>query len=242
MPPEEHAKLSASGAHIWLNCSKSYALQKDIPNVGSVFTEEGTRAHAYAEMLLREMFAKGEVEQVEPDNKEMDIACHMYADFISERVNEDWEDTPTVLIEKRVDFSRWVKGGFGTSDCIIAKNDTLIVCDLKYGKGVKVDATNNPQLRLYALGALNEFELWNFKKVEMSIIQPRLDHISSETINIEELLAFGEIAKKASEEAFSEKGDAHSGEWCRFCRANPICKERAKRPLETIQKILSLTR
>lgn len=239
--PGKHAELSASGAHIWMNCPASYRLTRGMPDDETPYAEEGTRAHAYCEFLLRESFEKGKPHEVaRPDDKEMEICGHEYLDFIEEKFIGDWEDLPEVFIEQRVDFSRWVKGGFGTSDCLIAKADTLVVCDFKYGKGVRVEAEGNPQLRLYALGAVEGLSLWDFNQVEMNIIQPRLDHVSTETIGIAELLAFGDEARKASELAFSGEGRAKAGPWCKFCKANPICKERAKRPLETMKKILNI--
>lgn len=239
--PGQHAKLSASGAHIWMNCPASYRITKDMPDVETPYAEEGTRAHAYCEYLLRKALEpKAEIPEAIPDNREMEVCCQEYADFIQDKLIEDWEDLPEAFVERRVDFSKWVEGGFGTSDCIIAKADTVVVNDFKYGKGVRVEAKGNPQLRLYALGAIDELSLWDFEKVEMNIIQPRLDHVSSETVSVAELLEFGEMAKEASELAFSGNGPAKAGPWCKFCKANAICKERAAKPLETIRKILDI--
>lgn len=241
MPPRAHAKLSASGSSMWINCPGSYGLAKDLPDVETPFAEEGTRAHAYCEYLVRTKVcgAKG-LTPVVPDNREMELCGQDYADFVLDKYIEDWEDFPLVEVEQKVDFSPWVKEGFGTCDCLIVKADKLVIIDFKYGKGVKVEAKGNTQLRLYALGALNRFRLWDFKTIEMNIFQPRLDHISTEEIPIEELMQFGEFAKKASTLAYSCKGPLKAGPWCQFCKVNAICKERAKKPLETIRKILEI--
>ena len=241
MPPRAHAKLSASGSSMWINCPGSYGLTKDLPDVETSFAEEGTRAHAYCEYLVRKDVNKEvNLKEVIPDNKEMEICGKSYLEFMWNKYIDDWEDFPLVEVEQRVDFSPWVKEGFGTCDCLMVKKDKLVVIDFKYGKGVKVEAKGNTQLRLYALGALNRFDLCDFKTIEMNIFQPRLDHISTEEIPIEELMQFGEFAKKASTLAYSCKGPFKAGPWCQFCKVNAICKERAKKPLETIQKILEI--
>lgn len=241
MPPRAHAKLSASGSSMWINCPGSYGLTKDLPDVETSFAEEGTRAHAYCEYLVRKDVNKEvNLKEVVPDNREMELCGQDYADFVLDKCIEDWEDFPLVEVEQKVDFSPWVKEGFGTCDCLIVKADKLVIIDFKYGKGVKVEAKGNTQLRLYALGALNRFDLWDFKTIEMNIFQPRLDHISTEEIPIEELMQFGEFAKKASTLAYSCKGPLKAGPWCQFCKVNAVCKERAKKPLETIRKILEI--
>lgn len=241
MPPRAHAKLSASGSSMWINCPGSYGLTKDVPDVETSFAEEGTRAHAYCEYLVRKDVNKEvNLKEVVPDNREMELCGQDYADFVLDKCIEDWEDFPLVEVEQKVDFSPWVKEGFGTCDCLIVKADKLVIIDFKYGKGVKVEAKGNTQLRLYALGALNRFDLWDFKTIEMNIFQPRLDHISTEEIPIEELMQFGEFAKKASTLAYSCKGPLKAGPWCQFCKVNAVCKERAKKPLETIRKILEI--
>lgn len=240
MPSRVHAKLSASGSSMWMNCPGSYGLTKDLPDVETPYAEEGTRAHAYCEYLIRTKICNEAPPPVVPDNKEMELCGQDYEEFVLDKYNDDWEDFPLVEVEQKVDFSPWVKEGFGTCDCLMVKQDKLVIIDFKYGKGVRVEAKGNTQLRLYALGALNRFSLWDFKTIEMNIFQPRLDHISTEEIPIEELMQFGEFAKKASAIAYSCKGPLKAGPWCQFCKVNAICKERAKKPLETIQKILEI--
>lgn len=238
--PSEHAKLSASGSSIWMNCPASYQLTKDLPDISTPFTEEGTRAHAYCEYLLRTEWLDEVLPKMQPDNQEMRVCCESYKDFVIDKLIEDWEDIPTLEIEQRVDFSPWVPEGFGTCDCLIVSGNKLKIVDFKYGKGVQVDATDNSQMQLYALGALNRFDLLDFKTVEMTIFQPRLDNISTQTKTIEELLNFGKLAKSAAELALSSQPKAKAGKWCRFCKVNAICKTRASEPLSTIQQILDI--
>ena len=238
--PNEHAKLSASGSHIWMNCPKSYSLTKDLPDVDTPFSEEGTRAHAYCEYLLHKFILNENVEPVVPDNKEMELCGFAYLDFISSKYGEDYETLPDIEIEQRLDFSPWVEDGFGTCDCLIITRNQIKIIDFKYGKGVKVDANENSQLQLYALGALNRFELYDFKTVEMNIFQPRLDHISTQTKSVSELIDFGKRAKELSKEALNGKCKANPGAWCKFCKVNAICKARAREPLETIKRILEI--
>jgi len=148
---------------------------------------------------------------------------------VLERITEG----ATVLLEQRLDFSPWVPEGFGTGDAVIITDNRLEIVDLKYGKGVPVSAECNPQLRLYALGAINEFGmLYDFKTVRTTIVQPRLDNISSEELAVEELLQWGETVKPIAWQAFTGKGDFHAGDHCRFCRARYTCRARAEANLE----------
>ena len=238
--PSGHAKLSASGSSIWLNCPASYSLTKDLPDVDTPFSQEGTRAHCYCEYLLRKEWLNPDIEEVLPDDKEMELCGNEYKDFVDLKIIEDWEDIPALEVEQKVDFSPWVPGGFGTCDCLIVCKDKLKIIDFKYGKGVKVEAQDNTQMQLYALGALNRFEFLDFETVEMTIFQPRIDNISSQTKTVSELLEFGRIAKRAADLALSEKGPAKTGKWCRFCKVNALCKARAAEPLNTIKQILEI--
>ena len=238
--PNEHAKLSASGSHIWMNCPRSYVLTKDLPDVDTPFSEEGTRAHAYCEYLLNKNIRKLTVDEIVPDDQEMKISGLAYLDFVGDKYVENYEELPVLEVEQKVDFSPWVEDGFGTCDCLIIERDQIKIIDFKYGKGVKVDANENSQLQLYALGALNRFDLWDFKKVEMNIFQPRIDNISTSVKTIDELLEFGKKIKELSSKALKGEGTANPGEWCKFCKVNAICKARAREPLETIKRILEI--
>ena len=152
----------------------------------------------------------------------------VYLDYI-DSIMLSYPSTPHIAIERRVDYSTYVPEGFGTADCIIVYGDTLHVVDYKHGKGVPVSADHNPQMMLYALGALNAYQLlYSIHTIKMSIVQPRLDSISEWEIKSEELLKWGdEFVKPRAEKAFKGEGDCVPGEHCRFCRAKAICRARA---------------
>lgn len=238
-----HAKLSASGAKKWINCPGSVLLEGQCPNESSGYATEGTNAHALCEAKIR--FALKEltrykynkaVSGLETDPSMEDYADG-YRDFVIERYNAAKAvcDDAVIELEKRLDFSAWVPEGFGTGDCIIAADGVLEIIDLKYGKGVKVDAESNPQLRLYALGAFSTYDyLYAIDKIRMTIYQPRMDNISSEEISVAELLTWGEGIKGIAQKAYAGCEEYHCGEHCdsAFCRARAICRAYADRQLE----------
>ena len=235
--PTQHALLSASGAHRWLHCTGSPLLEKDFPDSTSVYAQEGTLAHELCELKL--MAYTGEITKrklTSMKNKlmkselwqpEMDSTSEAYLDYIKD-ITMSYTVKPVILTEKRVDFSRYVPEGFGTADCLILAGDTLHVVDYKHGKGVVVDADHNPQMMLYALGAMSELSLlYRFKFVHMTIVQPRVNNISEFTMTADELIEWGEtIVKPKAEAAMSGKGEFDAGDWCRFCRAKQQCKTR----------------
>lgn len=235
--PTQHALLSASGAHRWLHCTGSPLLEKDFPDSTSIYAQEGTLAHELCELKL--MAYAGEITKrklTSMKNKlmkselwqpEMDSTSEAYLDYIKD-ITMSYTVKPVILTEKRVDFSRYVPEGFGTADCLILAGDTLHVVDYKHGKGVVVDADHNPQMMLYALGAMSELSLlYRFKFVHMTIVQPRVNNISEFTMTAEELTEWGEtVVKPKAEAAISGKGEFEAGDWCRFCRAKRQCKTR----------------
>lgn len=235
--PTQHALLSASGAHRWLHCTGSPLLEKDFPDSTSVYAQEGTLAHYLCELKL--MAYTGEITKrklTSMKNKlmkselwqpEMDSTSEAYLDYIKD-ITMSYTVKPVILIEKKVDFSRYVPEGFGTADCLILAGDTLHVVDYKHGKGVVVDAEHNPQMMLYALGAMDELSLlYRFKFVHMTIVQPRVNNISEFTLTADELTEWGEmVVKPKAEAAISGKGEFEAGDWCRFCRAKQQCKTR----------------
>lgn len=235
--PTQHALLSASGAHRWLHCTGSPLLEKDFPDSTSVYAQEGTLAHYLCELKL--MAYTGEITKrklTSMKNKlmkselwqpEMDSTSEAYLDYIKD-ITMSYTVKPVILTEKRVDFSRYVPEGFGTADCLILAGDTLHVVDYKHGKGVVVDADHNPQMMLYALGAMSELSLlYRFKFVHMTIVQPRVNNISEFTMTADELIEWGEsVVKPKAEAAMSGKGEFEAGDWCRFCRAKQQCKTR----------------
>lgn len=235
--PTQHALLSASGAHRWLHCTGSPLLEKDFPDSTSVYAQEGTLAHELCELKL--MAYTGEITKrklTSMKNKlmkselwqpEMDSTSEAYLDYIKD-ITMSYTVKPVILTEKKVDFSQYVPEGFGTADCLILAGDTLHVVDYKHGKGVVVDADHNPQMMLYALGAMSELSLlYRFKFVHMTIVQPRVNNISEFTMTADELIEWGEkVVKPKAEAAMSGKGEFEAGDWCRFCRAKQQCKTR----------------
>ena len=242
MPPSEHAVLSASSANRWLHCPPSVRLSEGYMDKASVFAMEGTSAHELCEYKLRSalgMEAENPTENLDFYNTEMEECAEGYATYILglvEKANETCSD-PVVMVEQRVDFSRYVPEGFGTADCIIIADETLNIVDYKHGKGVEVSAEDNPQMKLYALGALELFDcLYDISKVQMTIFQPRLSNISVFVMDKADLLnwANDELTTKA-ELAFEGKGELCCGEWCKFCKAKSNCKERARVNMEMAQ-------
>lgn len=242
MPPSEHAVLSASSANRWLHCPPSVRLSEGYMDKASVFAMEGTSAHELCEYKLRSalgMEAENPTENLDFYNTEMEECAEGYATYILELVEKAKEtcSDPVVMVEQRVDFSRYVPEGFGTADCIIIDDETLNIVDYKHGKGVEVSAEDNPQMKLYALGALELFDcLYDISKVQMTIFQPRLSNVSVFVMDKADLLnwANDELTAKA-ELAFEGKGELCCGEWCKFCKAKANCKERAKVNMEMAQ-------
>lgn len=242
MPPSEHAVLSASSANRWLHCPPSVRLSEGYMDKASVFAMEGTSAHELCEYRLRSalgMEAENPTENLDFYNTEMEECAEGYATYILELVEKAKEtcSDPVVMVEQRVDFSRYVPEGFGTADCIIIADETLNIVDYKHGKGVEVSAEDNPQMKLYALGALELFDcLYDISKVQMTIFQPRLSNVSVFVMDKADLLnwANDELTAKA-ELAFEGKGELCCGEWCKFCKAKANCKERAKVNMEMAQ-------
>ena len=239
-----HAKLSASGASRWATCPGSVQMEEGIPDKESIYAQEGTLAHELSELKLKHYLdSKGfgkrklnaAIKKIKEDDlyqAEMDGFTDNYVDFIKEKALS-FPSKPYIEIEKRVDFSSWVPGGFGTCDCILIHGTTLSIIDLKYGKGVPVSAEKNEQLILYALGAYNAFNLiYDIKKIEMNIVQPRLNNFSSWEVDLTELLLWGDYFNVQSSKALSGEGElVPSAKACKFCKARDICSARAENNL-----------
>ncbi len=212
-----HAKLSASGAHRWMNCPGSVAAEDGIPDRTSSFAAEGTLAHDIVERALR----LGVNCDTICDRPDMAEPAQVYVDYVRALPGQHR------FIETRVSFEEWVPGGFGTADIIVIDESTgtLHISDLKFGKGVRVDAEHNPQALLYALGACNAFGfVHEIERVKIAIIQPRIDHISEWEITITDLLKWGEIARTAAEETTKVNAPRVPGDkQCRFCKAKGDC-------------------
>lgn len=240
--PDVHSRFPASASHRWINCPGSIRLSESAHLVEpeSAYATEGTLAHAIAEQKLRIAIDKtvkaSDLKRLTKDplyDGEMDEATTYYAGLVMEHYNAAGPDAE-LMIEQRVDFSDWVPGGFGTSDAIITNDDTIEVIDLKYGKGIRVDAEGNSQMRLYALGALAMCgALYDFDKVRMTIVQPRLDHVSVEEMAIDDLLEWAKVyVVPAAELAASDDAPLAAGDWCRWCPARATCRKRAEKNLE----------
>ncbi len=237
-----HALLSASGAHRWMECPASAKLEQQFPDTTSKAAKEGTLAHELCEMKLRHyMFTKdygkrklnADMKKMKENplwSDEMPEYADAYVDYIKS-VALGFKSAPGVIIEGRVDFSRWVPEGFGTADCILISGDTLSVIDFKYGKGVAVEAEHNPQLLLYALGAYATYGmLYPIQHIRLAIVQPRLRaEVSEWECSLDELLSFGKTAAERAAEAMGENAAFHPVEKaCRFCRAKAQCRARAE--------------
>lgn len=239
MPPKGHAVLSASSSDRWLHCPPSARLCESYEDKGSDYAAEGTDAHALCEYKLRRalgMETTDPTENLTWYNTEMDDCATGYATYVLEQVETAKQTCtdPTVLIEQRVDFSRWVEGGFGTADCIIVADGTLEICDYKHGLGVLVSAEENPQMMCYALGALELFDdIYDISEVSMTIYQPRRDNVSTYKMAKADLLRWAdEVLKPTADIAFAGDGNFLCGEWCTFCRAKNDCRARAEANLE----------
>lgn len=245
-----HAKLSASGASRWATCPGSVQMEDGIPDKESVYAREGTLAHEMSELKLKHYLdPKGfgkrklnaaikKLKENELYQAEMDSYTDTYVDFIKEKALS-FSSNPYIEIEKRVDFSRWVDGGFGTCDCVLIHGSTLSIIDLKYGKGVPVSSEQNEQLILYALGAYDAFNLiYNLDKIELNIVQPRINNFSTWEISLTELLLWGDYFKVQSEKALEGNGElVPSAKACKFCKARDICTARAENNLSLESEI-----
>jgi len=235
----KHALLSASSSDRWIHCPPSARLSETYEDKGSDYAAEGTDAHSLCEYKLKKalgMEADDPTEHLSWFNQEMDDHATGYAAYVLEQVEAAKEtcSDPVVLIEQRVDFSRWVEEGFGTADCIVIADGTLQIIDFKYGLGVLVSAEENPQMMCYALGALELFDdIYDIDAVRMTIYQPRRDNLSTYDLSKEDLYRWAdEVLKPAADLAFAGDGNFLCGEWCGFCKAKNACRARAAANLE----------
>ena len=231
-----HALLSASGAHRWLNCPPSAVAAEAYQQQDTDFTREGTLAHEVAEAVAGGRIAAANVET--DDNtgvtNEMIECAEAYRDYIQEQTKSE---RTVKLLEQRVDFSPWVPDGFGTCDCILIQGDELTIIDYKYGQGVAVSAEDNPQLKLYALGALYDFGIvCGVTKINMHIFQPRINNISQESITASELMEWAEkVVKPTAQKAIKGKGNYSAGSWCKFCPHAGRCRQLTKTCTEYVE-------
>lgn len=265
--PDVHAKLSASGAKKWLNCPGSVVMEAQFPDKSSAYAEEGTTAHSLGEAKIKlatKALTRAKYHKAIKDleiTEDMETYTDNYRDYVLERYNAAKAKTPDaqLLLEQRLDFSAYVPGGFGTGDCVIVASGYLEIIDLKYGKGVPVPVEDNPQLRLYAIGACEAWDyLYGIDEVTMTIYQPRLDNISTESITAEALYQWADDVAVKAELASSGTEECCAGDHCDegFCKARPVCRAYAescdklaaldfKRPnllsLEEVSEVLELS-
>lgn len=242
MPPNGHALLSASAAYRWLKCPPSARLCESYDDNGSDYAAQGTDAHELCEYKLKKALgleAMNPTKRLAWYSEEMENCANGYVAYILEVVEAAKESCsdPKVLIEQRVDFSRWVEQGFGTADCIIIADGTLRICDYKHGIGVLVSADDNPQMKCYALGALEIFDdIYDIDNVSMTIYQPRRENISTFEIAKDKLYKWAdEVLKPTADLAFAGEGNFICGEWCGFCKAKHECRARAEANLTLAQ-------
>ena len=240
MAPRKHAILSASSSHRWLHCNPSARLEQEFEDRETEAAAEGTAAHALCEHKLRRALRLQAKKPISPyDCEEMDIHTDGYVQCVMETVTEVRQlcADRIINIEQRLDFSCYVLDGFGTGDCVIISDQTLHIIDFKYGRGVLVEAENNPQMMLYALGALHVYDsLYDIEEVAMTVYQPRRENISTWTIPVCELKAWAEnTLKPKAALAYEGKGEYIPGPWCTFCRAAVKCRARAEEKLRLAQ-------
>lgn len=234
-----HAYLSASASHRWLSCPPSAKLCAEIPDSSSPYAKEGTDAHALCEYKLLTALgrpAQNPVNSMDFYNAEMENCASEYCSYVMEQVEAIRRTCPDpiVLVEQRLDFSRWVEAGFGTGDCVIVADGILHIVDYKHGLGILVEAERNPQMMCYALGALELFDgIYDMETIRMTIFQPRCSNVSTWECTRAELLEWAEttLAPTAAL-AYEGKGEFAAGDHCQFCRVKATCRKRAEYNLE----------
>ncbi len=224
-----HALLAPSKAERWLNCPPSARLEQSIKEDDtSPFAYEGSQAHTLAEKKLKAYLLTGRIDDIECEDAEMQRYTDDYVAYVIGLYNE--APDAKLFVETRLSFTDIVPYGYGTADAVIIRDGTIDLIDLKYGRGVKVEAENNPQLQIYAIGAIKEWgDLYDIKQVRTHIYQPRLNHIEVAEYSTLELLEWGKLkVKPIAKLAYAGKGEYKAGHWCRFCKARQRCKARAE--------------
>ena len=231
----KHAIVSPSAAHRWLNCPLAPRLEATLPPKPSIYADEGTLAHSVAEIVAKVHFQQANtaeygktIDQLKKNplyDHEMLQTAGLYTAYLADR-KAHYGANSHIEFETKVDISDYVPEAFGRCDCAMLCGHTLVIADYKHGKGAPVIARENPQMMLYALGALN---LWpeereSIEMIELGIVQPRINYFGKWSCTILELLAWGEKIKPKARMAYEGKGEFHAGTWCHFCRANGICE------------------
>ena len=238
--PDTHALLSPSSSERWINCPPSVRMSEDFEEKPSEYAAEGTAAHALCEYKLRQMLGYKEPdirENLDYYNEEMENCTEEYRNYINELLENAQFGGPLMLVEQKIDFSKFVKGGFGTSDCIVIDGNTIHVIDFKYGKGVEVNAVNNTQMMIYGIGALEMFDgIYDITNVVMTIFQPRLNNVSTFEMSKKDLYHWAfTVLQPAADMAYQGTGVFKCGDHCRFCKAKSVCRARAEYNLKLAQ-------
>lgn len=235
----KHALLSASSAHKWIACPPSALLSKKFEDTSSSFAQEGTDAHTLAQYKLEKLLGlntKDPTESLSFYDEEMNSHAENYAAFVLEQLEKEKENCadPQILIEQKLDFSKYVPEGYGHVDCLIIADGTLTVIDYKYGLGIKVSAERNPQMFCYALGGLALFDgIYDIDNIHLIIYQPRRENISEYSISKSELIKWAEeVLAPTAQLAIKGEGEYKAGEHCQFCKAKATCRKRAEYNLE----------
>lgn len=239
MAMAKHAFLSASASHRWLNCPPSAKLCEGIEDRSSPYAQEGTDCHELCAYLVEKALGidtRDPTDSLEYYNAEMQNCAEEYCNFVLEQIEnaKTYCKDPKVMIEQRLDFSRWVENGFGTGDCVIVADEVLQIIDYKHGLGVLVSAEENSQMMCYALGALELFDgIYDINKVQMTIFQPRRDNVSSYSLDKESLLKWAdEVLSPTARLAYEGAGEFKAGDHCTFCKVKATCRKRAEYNLE----------
>lgn len=235
----KHAYLSASSSGRWLNCPPSAKLCAEVEDKGSFYSAQGTDAHTLCQYLLEKALGRqccDPTEDLSWYDAEMQEAAEGYRDFVMEQVEaaKQYCSDPLVCVEQTLDFSKWVEHGFGTGDCVIVADDLLHIIDFKYGLGVLVSATENPQLKCYALGAVDTFgNLYDIRRIKLSIYQPRRGNVDTYEMTKEHLMKWAdEVLAPTAKLAYEGLGDFKAGEHCKFCKVKATCRKRAEYSME----------
>lgn len=234
MATNSHAKLSASGSHRWLECTPSARLSENFEDVTSSYALEGSMVHLMCEIKLCKALGLHCDEKLPQDfeiTQEMEDSSDAYVEYILDILREIKKTCkdPVVLVEQRLDFSNYVPEGYGTGDCVIVADGIIHIIDYKNGSGVKVDSYENPQMKLYALGALNLLDcLYNINTVSMTIFQPRIANISTYEMEKDKLIEWANnVLVPRAKLAYEGKGEFVPGDHCRFCKCKIKCTARA---------------
>ena len=235
----KHALLSASASKQWLNCPPSARLSADIEDENSPYAQQVTDAHELCEHTVLKALGqdtKDPTENLEFYDAEMESCTEEYRNFVMEIYENAKKlcSDPIILVEQRLDFSRWVPDGFGTGDCLIVADNVLHIIDFKYGLGILVDAEHNPQMMCYALGALDIYDgIYDIKTVKMTIFQPRRDNVSTFEMSKDDLLTWADtVLAPTAKLAYEGRGEFKAGDHCTFCKVKATCRKRAEYNLE----------